>query len=84
MTLKLVNTVDKKTYFYHNLSDFADSRIFYHFNIQLDEGMADGSYEYFLFDENDNQIANGNVQIGNYVKEATAYTKNNTYVQYNG
>ena len=84
MTLKLQNTVDKKVYIYENLEDFNDSRIFYHFNITLDEGMADGSYNYFLYDENNVQVANGNLQVGDYKKVVTAYTKNNTYVQYNG
>lgn len=84
MTLKLENSVDKKTYIYTNLTDLADSRIFFHFDLILDDGMPDGSYNYFLYDVNDIQVASGILQIGDYNKTVTTYTKNNTYVQYNG
>ncbi len=84
MTLKLISNVSKREYIYSGLTDYSDSKLFYHFPLQLDENMNDGSYTYYLFNDNDEQVATGNLQIGDYVKEATAYTKNNTYKVYNG
>ena len=84
MKLKLVNNVNKKEYIYSGLTDYNDSKMFYHFPLQLDNNMDDGSYTYYLFNEEDEQVATGNLQIGDYVKTATAYTKNNTYTVYNG
>ena len=83
MRLVFKNTVDKKEYFFDNLEDINDSKMFYHFNIRLFAGMPDGSYDYTLYDGN-TKLAIGNVQIGDYVQVNTAYTKNNTFIQYNG
>ena len=84
MLLKLVSNVNKKEYNYSGLTDYNDSKLFYHFPLQLDENMDDGSYTYYLFNDEDEQVATGNLQIGSYVKEATAYVKNNEYKVYNG
>lgn len=83
MVLKLKNDVDKKVYFFDNLDDINDSKMFFHFNIRLYNGMPDGSYEYILT-ENDTVLASGVVQIGEYTQSNTAYTKNNEFIQYNG
>lgn len=84
MYLKLVSNVNKKEYIFSGLTDYNDSKMFYHFTLQLDEDMDDGSYTYYLFNDEEEQIATGVLQIGEYVKEATAYTKNNSYTVYNG
>lgn len=83
MKLKFVNTVDKKEYYFDNLEDINDSKMFFHFNIKLVSGMPDGSYEYTLYDGN-TKLAIGVVQIGDYKQVNTAYTKNNTFIQYKG
>lgn len=83
MTLKLQNTVDKREYFFYNLEDINDSKMFFHFNIRLEAGMPDGSYEYTLIDNNA-VVARGNVQVGEYTQTNTAYTKNNEFIQYKG
>lgn len=83
MTLKLINSVDKKEYLFNNLEDIGDSRMFFHFNVKLVNGMPDGSYEYYLINEGA-VIAKGNAQVGSYEQVNTAYTKNNEFIQYNG
>lgn len=85
MTLKLVNNVSKKEYEF-NVTDVGDSKMYYHFeNFTLEDGMDDGEYNYFLFDNDDNLVAQGLVQIGNYVPQNTITYENNktTYKQYN-
>lgn len=84
MTLKLVNNVSKKEYEF-NVTDVGDSNMYYHFeNFTLEDEMDDGEYNYFLFDNDDNLVAQGLVQIGNYVPEHTVYDNNKTtYKQYN-
>ena len=83
MTLKFINNVDKKEYVFQNMEDINDSKMFYHFNIMIHEGMPDGSYEYHLIDNNV-VVARGNAQIGEYSQTNTTYTKNNEFIQYNG
>lgn len=85
MTLKFVNNVSKKEYEY-SVTDLNDSKLYYHFeNFVLDDGMDDGEYNYFLFDNDDNLVAQGLVQIGDYVPEHTIYDNNDVkYKQYNG
>lgn len=88
MKLILKNNVDKNEYIF-NVSDIGDSEMFYHFeNVQLQSGMVDGEYGYFLYDSNDNLVAQGLCQIGNYVPttgdQKTYKNNNNEYKQYNG
>lgn len=83
MTLKFINTVSKKEYTF-TVTDLNDSRIYYHFkDFVLDDGMDDGSYDYMLFDDKSNLVAQGNLQIGDFVPETKTYTENKTYKQYN-
>lgn len=87
MVLKFKNSLDKKVYTFSQITDINDSKMFFHFNIQLPEGMPDGSYTYALYDDNNVQIANGQAQVGDFKGKAeatTAYTKNNEFIQYNG
>ena len=83
MRLVFKNTVDKREYVFNDLEDINDSKMFFHFNIQLYANMPDGSYEYTLYDNN-RKLALGNVQIGEYKQVNTAYTKNNQFIQYKG
>lgn len=86
MTLKIKNQLTKKIYTF-DVEDINDSKMFFHFNVQLPDGIDEGQYNYALYDENNVQVANGILQVGKYddKKEVTtAYTKNNEYIQYNG
>lgn len=88
MKLVLKNNVDKKEYVFTGLTDNNTSGMFYQFNIQLEDGMPDGEYNYVLFDNNNKQVAEGISQIGDYTvtpEEQPIYNNNNTeYIQYNG
>lgn len=87
MKLILKNNVDKKEYEF-SVVDLEDSGMFWHFNINLVSGMPDGEYSYFLFDNDEKQVAEGLVQVGNYeIREEEKHTYNNSgteYLQYNG
>lgn len=85
MLLKFINNVSKKEYQF-NVTDMEDSKLYYHFeNFTLEDNMDDGEYDYLLFDNDDNLVAKGLVQIGDYVPENTKTYDNNktTYKQYN-
>lgn len=82
MLLKLINNLDKKSYTF-TVNDKETSRNFFHFQLKLGNGMDDGEYTYILYDE-DEEVARGLLQIGDYRQTVTAYTKNNTYKQYQG
>ena len=87
MKLILKNNVDKKEYEF-SVVDLEDSGMFWHFKINLVSGMPDGEYSYFLFDDDEKQVAEGLLQVGDYTikeQEQPVYTNNNTeYIQYNG
>lgn len=84
MKLVLKSNITKKTWEF-TVYDRCDSRMFYHFpNFKLTEKMDDGEYNYELYEDNE-LLAQGLLQIGDYENNTvTAYTKNNTYKQYNG
>lgn len=83
MTLKLTNNVTKKEYEF-NVEDKNDSRLYYSFEVELEDGMDDGEYDYQLYDD-DEIVAHGICQIGDYVPQHTIYDNNNQgYTQYNG
>lgn len=87
MTIKLFNNLTKREINLENLDDIQDSRMFYHFNITLPEGLDDGEYAYTLYDDEDVVKATGLLQIGDYVREDTQYTGHSTdnkYITYNG
>lgn len=86
MKLRLKNNVDKKEYEF-NVEDLEDSGMFYHFHINLLNGMPDGEYGYFLYDENNKKVAEGLLQVGDYTireQEQPVYNNNQEYIQYNG
>lgn len=82
MKLVLKSSITKKKWEF-NVRDNNDSKLFYHFrNFQLTEAMDDGEYEYELFD-NEELVAQGLLQIGNYEHNNKTYTKeDNGYRQY--
>lgn len=82
MILKLINNLDKNEWSFE-VEDSETSRNFFHFQLSLRSGMNDGEYTYILYDD-DAEIARGLLQVGDYKPVVTAYTKNNTYKQYNG
>lgn len=87
MKLTIKNNVTKKEYDFQ-VEDIGDSTLFYHFNIALEAGVDDGEYGYILYDD-DNIVATGLLQVGDYVPptgSTTVYTKENkdVYIQYNG
>ena len=87
MLLKLTNNLTKKVYEFDNLDDKLTSRIFYTFDIQLQEPMDDGEYTYDLYDADGLHKATGLLQIGDYTPENKTYsatTSENGYIQYNG
>lgn len=89
MTIRIENEVTHKIYDFENLTDRQDSRLFYHFDITLFEGMDDGIYDYTLLDEDDNVKATGLFVIGDFKPENKQYTgdtvtENGGYIQYNG
>lgn len=92
MKLVLKSTVTKKTSEYQ-VTDAADSHLFYHFpEFQLEGEYDDGEYEYELYDVSDDEdvlVAQGLLQIGDYNENEnnrTTYenTNGNIYKQYNG
>ena len=53
-------------------------------NMELPPNTLDGEYTYTLYDNEDNIIGNGIIQIGNYNKEQKTYTNEKKYKQYKG
>lgn len=85
MKLLFKNNVSKIESEYQ-VTDLCDSKLYYHFeNFVLQEGLPDGEYNYELYDNNNVLVAQGLVQIGNYVPKNTITYENNktTYKQYN-
>lgn len=81
MVLKLYNTLDKKSYEFI-VNDIGNSNINYKVNLKLDDGMADGEYEFKLFNNN-KLVSRGLAQIGDYKPQTTTYTKTEDgYIQY--
>ena len=85
MTIKLVNTLTNKAYYLENLQENANSTdMFYCFDIQLPEGMVDGEYEYFLYDDG-YELVKGLCIIGDFEPNSDTYHNNNSEtIVYNG
>lgn len=81
-----MNNVTKKEYELTNLDDKLTSRLFYTFDITLEDGMDDGEYSYTLYDEQNVVKATGLLQVGDYKPQNNTYTAetHNGYIQYNG
>ena len=86
MKLIFINSVDKKEYEF-SVTDLEDSKLYYHFNnFELPNDIDDGQYDYFLYDSEDELVAQGLVQIGTYESDHKVYSKEpkQTYKQYQG
>lgn len=86
MQLDLVSNISKNAVLL-SVIDLEDSALFYHFNINLFEGMEDGEYTYYLKDD-EKVLATGLVQIGDYKRDENVNTEyndnNNGYIVYDG
>jgi hypothetical protein len=80
MILKLTNNMTKVTKDFF-VTDLKDSNMFYHFDLNLEEGMSDGEYTYELL-EGEDKLAKGLLQIGDYKKSEKQYNKKKTYKVY--
>lgn len=85
MTIKLLNRLTNRVYWFENLKENALSTdMFYCLDIKLDEGMDDGEYQYFLFDDGV-EVAKGILMIGDFQPENTTYNNDeDTTIVYNG
>lgn len=85
MKLSLENNVTHKKYEY-SVEDLLTSRLYFHFQIQIEEGMDEGEYSYFLYDdEKKNCFGQGLAQLGDYKPQNKKYkTNKNEIKQYNG
>ena len=84
MKFTIKNNITKKT-ITKTVEDIGESRLYYFFNYSLDETVDEGEWSYFLYDDDDEIVANGICQIGDYVPQHTIYDNNNQgYTQYNG
>ena len=88
MKLILNNSLTKVKLTY-NVTDFHSSNIFFHFEIRLQDNLEDirvediveGEYTYELFD-GDKKVAEGLLQIGDYVRENKEYNNGKKYKVY--
>lgn len=73
MVLTFINNVTKYS-FDLAVNDFGDSRIYFHFRVQLPENLDDGEYSVRLYDDDKKECYwTGIAQIGNYVPENKKY-----------
>ena len=87
MLLELQNNLDK-TRVQITINDPNFNRLYLSGTIQLPEGMSDGEYTYWVIDDNNQILAQGLLQIGDYVQEdKITYNSSgdtNEFIQYNG
>ena len=86
MTLLLENNTTKVQISLENLTELGLSAINYAFDINLPSGVDSGEYNYTLFDDQNEVVALGLLQIGSYVPEKKSYSAQNkqSYKQYAG
>ena len=88
MKLEIINNLTKQKLSF-NVRDFHSSNIFFHFELKLyeneegikTEDIVEGEYTYELFD-GDKKVAEGLLQIGDYVKENKEYNNEKKYKVY--
>ena len=88
MKLEIINNLTKQKLTF-NVRDFHSSNIFFHFELKLyeneegikTEDIVEGEYTYELFD-GDKKVAEGLLQIGDYVKENKEYNNEKKYKVY--
>lgn len=88
MKLEIINNLTKQKLSFI-VRDFHTSNIFFHFELRLQdnleevrvEDIPEGEYSYFLYD-GDKKVAEGLLQIGDYVKENKEYNNEKKYKVY--
>ena len=88
MKLEIINNLTKQKLSF-NVRDFHSSNIFFHFELRLQdnlekirvENMSEGEYTYELFD-GDKKVAEGLLQIGDYIRENKEYNNEKKYKVY--
>ena len=83
MKLVLINSLSKEKYELI-VRDNGSTMNYYKLEINLYDNMAEGEYEYTLLDDNNNEISNGLLQIGNYKQNNKQYSDKKTNIVYNG
>ena len=84
MTLKLRNNATKAEILL-DANDKGCSCMYYIFDVALPVGVADGEYTYQLLNLNNDVVATGLLQIGDYKAEHTIYKdEKNEYIVYGG
>lgn len=84
MIIKYVNNVTHKEY-KASVNDIGDSRLYFHFLLTVPEGVDDGEYSCYLFDENEeNCFWTGLIQVGDYKQTNKKYDNKKEIKQYNG
>lgn len=84
MKIILENNITHKSYEF-DVNDSATSRLYFHFQIQLEEGMDDGEYSCSLFDDDKkNCFWTGLIQVGDYKQTNKKYDNKKEIKQYNG
>ena len=84
MDIHLVNNLTKTKYILENLEEnYRSTDLFYAFDIKLPEGMVDGEYTMYLYDDGVLMVQ-CLAQVGNYVPEKTSYDnkEENGYIVY--
>lgn len=88
MKLEIINNLTKQKLSF-KVRDFHSSNIFFHFELKLyeneegikTEDIVEGEYKYNLYDE-EKIIAEGLLQIGDYVRENKEYNNEKKYKVY--
>lgn len=84
MKLVLINSLSKEKYELI-VRDEGSTMNYYKLEINLYDNMAEGEYEYTLLDDNDNELSNGLLQIGNYKPQKEIKYNNKDKIKvYNG
>ena len=81
MKLKLYDSIENKIWLLE-VKDAGSTMNYYKFNINLPNDINDGCKIYTLLDENNNEISNGLLQIGNYKQNNDVYEHKNKIVVY--
>lgn len=83
MKLVLINSLSKEKYELI-VRDNGSTMNYYKLEINLYDNMAEGEYEYTLLDDNNNEISNGLLQLGNFTQNNKQYSDKKTNIVYNG
>lgn len=81
MKLVLKNNLLNQEYIL-DVRDAGSTFNYYRLSINLYSNMAEGEYEYTLLDDNDNELSNGLLQIGDYKQNNDVYEHKNKIVVY--